>query len=242
MSLNWYFLDRVACPGGLVGLREFEMVDLSHSSLDDFCRVLVKTGALKFGLFTLSGGKLSSYYLDMRILPSFPDAFRLAVDHLVAEAKKVKGMDKIAGIPTGGLPWASILAYNLSKPLVYTRKEVKTHGRERRVEGVLASGDRVLLIDDVTTSGKNILEAYEILRAEGGVVEDALVLVDREEGGRQRLEKKGLKLHTVTRMSEIAQKLLDMDAITKSQYGDIVGKETGEVSEDKPRDSGSDEE
>ncbi len=215
---------------------------MSHHPLDDFCRILVKTGALKFGLFTLSGGKLSSYYLDMRILPSFPDAFRTSVDLLVKRARKVEGIDKIAGIPTGGLPWASVLAYNLSKPLVYTRKEVKMHGRERRVEGVLASGDRVLVVDDVTTTGKNILVAFESLRAEGGVVEDALVLIDREEGGRQHLEKAGLRLHAVTRMSEIAQKLLDMDAITKSQYGEIVGKDTGEEVEDKPRDFGSDEE
>lgn len=215
---------------------------MSHRPLDDFCRVLVKTGALKFGLFTLAGGKLSSYYLDMRILPSFPDAFRASIDLFVAEAKKVDGIDKIAGIPTGGLPWASVLAYSLSKPLVYTRKEVKMHGRERRVEGVLASGDRVLLVDDVITTGKSTLAALESLRAEGGVVEEALVLIDREEGGREHLEKAGVRLHTVARISEIAQKLLDMDAITKFQYGEIVGKETGEATEDKPRDSGSDEE
>ncbi len=215
---------------------------MSHGHLDDFCRVLVKTGALKFGLFTLSGGKLSAYYLDMRILPSFPDAFRTSVNLLATKASSIEGVDKIAGIPTGGLPWASVLAYNLSKPLVYTRKEVKTHGRERKVEGVLASGDRVLLVDDVITTGKNTLGALESLRAEGGVVEDALVFIDREEGGRAHLEKAGVKLHSIAKMSEIAQKLLDMDAISKSQYGEIVGGETSELAEDKPRDYGSDEE
>ncbi len=215
---------------------------MSHGHLDDFCRVLVKTGALKFGLFTLSGGKLSAYYLDMRILPSFPDAFQAAVNLLAMKARSIEGVDKIAGIPTGGLPWASVLAYSLSKPLVYTRKEVKTHGRERKVEGVLVSGDRVLLVDDVITTGKNTLGALESLRAEGGVVEDALVFIDREEGGRAHLEKAGVKLHTIAKMSEIAQKLLDMDAISKSQYEAIVGGETSEPVEDKPRDFGSDEE
>ena len=215
---------------------------MNHRPLDDFCRVLVKTGALKFGLFTLTGGKLSSYYLDMRILPSFPDAFRASIELFVKEAKKVDSIDKIAGIPTGGLPWASVLAYNLSKPLVYTRKEVKMHGRERRIEGVLASGDKVLLVDDVITTGKSTVAALESLRAEGGVVEEALVFIDREEGGREHLEREGVRLHSVARISEIAQKLLDMDAITKSQYGEIVGKETGEPIEDKPRDPGSDEE
>lgn len=209
---------------------------MSHKGLDDFCRVLVKTGALKFGLFKLSGGKLSSYYLDMRILPSFPDAFRASIDLLISKARDIEGVDKVAGIPTGGLPWASVLAYSLSKPLVYTRKEIKTHGRERRVEGVLAPGDRVLLVDDVITTGKNTLGALDSLRAEGGVVEDALVFIDREEGGRAHLEKAGVRLHSVTRMSEVAQKLLDMDAISKSQYGEIVGRENGDAVNDKPRD------
>jgi len=178
----------------------------------------------------------------MRILPSFPDAFRTSVNLLATKARSIEGVDKIAGIPTGGLPWASVLAYSLSKPLVYTRKEVKTHGRERKVEGVLAPGDRVLLVDDVITTGKNTLGALESLRAEGGVVEDALVFIDREEGGRAHLEKAGVKLHSIAKMSEIAQKLLDMDAISKSQYGEIVGGETSELAEDKPRDYGSDEE
>ena len=215
---------------------------MSHDALKDFCRVLVKTGALKFGLFTLAGGKLSSYYLDMRILPSFPDAFRTSIDLFVREARKLQEVDKIAGIPTGGLPWASVLAYNLSKPLVYTRKEVKTHGRERRVEGVLASGETVLLVDDVVTSGKSTMAALESLRAEGAVVEDTLVLVDRGEGGKEHLEKAGVRLHSVAKISEIAQMLLDMDAITKFQYGEIIGQEDGEDAEDKPRDQGSDEE
>jgi len=94
----------------------------------------------------------------------------------------------------------------------------------------------------VITTGKNTLGALESLRAEGGVVEDALVFIDREEGGRSHLEKAGVKLHSIAKMSEIAQKLLDMDAISKSQYGEIVGGETSELAEDKPRDYGSDEE
>ncbi len=195
-----------------------------QKQVDDFCKALVKTGALKFGLFTLSGGKLGSYYLDLRVLPSFPDAFQTAIDLLAKKAKTIEGIDKIAGIPTGGLPWASVLAFSMSKPLVYTRKEVKLHGRERKVEGVLASGDKVLLIDDVITTGKNLLAGLQSLRGEGGVVEDALVLVDREEGGRAHLEKSGVKLHCVVQISEIARKLLDMDAITASEYEEMVAQ------------------
>src|SRR5260370_7524177 len=110
------------------------------------------------------------------------------------------------------------MAYNLSKPIVYVRKEVKSHGREKMVEGLLAPGDKVLLVDDVVTSGKNILDASQTLRAEGGVVEDALVLVDREEGGREHLLQAGIKLHSLTPTSPLSTRLLDVDAINESQY------------------------
>ena len=167
---------------------------------------------------------MSPYYLDLRIVPSFPDAFRTSIDLLAKGASKIANVTKIGGIPTGGLPWASVLAYTLSKPLVYVRKEVKHHGREKMVEGMLTPGDKVLLVDDVITTGHNILTALQTLRAEGGVVEDALVLVDREEGGEEHLRKEGVKLHSTTRMSQLAQQLLDMDAISESQFEELTAK------------------
>jgi len=179
---------------------------------------------LQFGMFTLSGGRISPYYLDLRVIPSFPDAFRKCSELLAKSAKSIEGIDKIGGIPTGGLPWASVLAYTLSKPLVYTRKDIKLHGREKTVEGILTPGERVLLIDDVITTGKNILTALQSIRGEGGVVEDALVLLDRQEGGEQHLMKEGVKLHSVTKISTVAQRLFDMDAITKKQFDELSGQ------------------
>jgi len=197
---------------------------MPRSLEDDFSKMLMRTGALQFGMFTLSGGKLSPYYLDLRVIPSFPDAFRACSDLLAKNARSVEGIDKIGGIPTGGLPWASVLAYSLAKPLVYTRKDIKLHGRERTVEGILTPGERVLLVDDVITTGKNILTALQSIRGEGGVVENALVLLDREEGGREHLLKEGVKLHSVAKISAVAQKLLDMDAITKTQFEELSGE------------------
>jgi orotate phosphoribosyltransferase len=197
---------------------------LPRSVEEELPKILVHTGALKFGVFTLSGGKLSPYYLDLRIVPSFPDAFRTAIELLEKAAKKIPTVNKIGGIPTGGLPWASVLAYSLSRPLVYVRKEVKHHGREKMVEGMLAPGDKVLLVDDVITTGHNILNALQTLRAEGGVVENALVLVDREEGGEEHLRKEGVALHSAIRMSNLAKQLLDMDAISESQFEELTTK------------------
>lgn len=199
---------------------------IMHSSSnveeEELAKVLLHTGSLKFGLFTLSGGKLSQYYLDMRVIPSFPGAFQSATKLLTTNARKIDGVDKVGGIPTGGLVWASVLAYNLTKPLVYARKEIKHHGREKMVEGVLIPGERVLVIDDVVTSGKSISNAASSLRAEGGVVEDVLVLLDREEGGEENLKKEGLRLHSVAKISNIARRLFDIQAINKSQYDGIV--------------------
>jgi orotate phosphoribosyltransferase len=196
---------------------------MPRSLEDDFSKLLVRTGALQFGMFTLSGGRLSPYYLDLRVIPSFPDAFHTCSELLAKNAKSIEGIEKIGGIPTGGLPWASVLAYALSKPLVYTRKDIKLHGREKTVEGILTPGDKVLLIDDVITTGKNILTALQSIRGEGGVVENALVLLDRQEGGEQHLSKEGVKLHSVAKISAVAQKLLDMDAITKTQFEELAG-------------------
>jgi orotate phosphoribosyltransferase len=196
---------------------------MPRSLEDDFSKMLVRTGALQFGMFTLSGGRISPYYLDLRVIPSFPDAFHTCSDLLARNAKSIEGIDKIGGIPTGGLPWAAVLAYALSKALVYTRKDIKLHGREKTVEGILTPGDRVLLIDDVITTGKNILTAVQSIRGEGGVVENALVLLDRQEGGEQHLLKEGVKLHSVAKIATVAQKLLDMDAISRKQFEELAG-------------------
>lgn len=195
---------------------------MPRSLEEDFPKMLLRTGALQFGMFTLSGGRISPYYLDLRVIPSFPDAFHMCSDLLAKTAKVIEGIDKIGGIPTGGLPWASVLSYILSKPLVYTRKDIKLHGREKAIEGILTPGDKVLLIDDVITTGKSILTAIQSIRGEGGVVENALVLLDRQEGGEEHLSKEGVKLHSVAKISTVAQKLLDMDAITKHQYEELV--------------------
>lgn len=191
----------------------------------ELCEILVRINALKFGAFILSGEKWSPYYIDMRIISSFPDAFRRVGEIYVELAKNVvkhEAFLRIAGIPTAGVPFASLLAFFLSKPFLYVRKEVKTHGRQRRVEGILHPGDSVLLVDDLVTTGGSLLEAADAIKSEGGVVKDALVMIDRQEGGEKALAKAGIKLHSLVRMSEAAQILYDMEAIDKEQLTGIL--------------------
>jgi len=191
----------------------------------EFCKVLVKTGAIKFGVFTLTSGKLSPYYVDLRIVPSFPEALSKVVriyESLVKTAVGIEEFQRIAGIPTAGVPFASILSFRLRKPFLYIRKETKTHGRERRIEGLLSPGEKTLIVDDLITTGKSTGEAIEAVRSEGGLVEDAVVLIDREEGGAKYLKKMGVSLHAFMKISQIAKELYASGVIDESKFQDMI--------------------
>jgi orotate phosphoribosyltransferase len=187
--------------------------------------ILNRVGALKFGTFKLTSGKVSPYYLDLRIVPSFPDAFKRICDLYISLIKGdvgADGFDRIAGIPTAGISFASIASYHLKKPFLYVRSTERQHGRGRWVEGVLLPGDRVLLMDDLITKGGSIVKSAEAVRAEGGVVTDAVVLVNREENGEANLAENGIKLHYLLTTSELARELCNMDVITEEQLYTVL--------------------
>jgi orotate phosphoribosyltransferase len=191
----------------------------------EICKILNKIGALQFGAFKLTSGKISPYYIDLRVVPSFPDAFQKVCDFYVGFIRNdigVKNFERMAGIPVAGIPFASLVAYSLQKPFLYVRKGVRLHGRQRRIEGILAPGDRVLLIDDLITTGLSLRKAAKALIAEGGVVTSAVVLLDREEGGKEKLEKTGINLHALLTMSEISNKLYEIGAINEEQLKTIL--------------------
>ncbi|MGA2971582.1 MAG: orotate phosphoribosyltransferase [Candidatus Bathyarchaeia archaeon] len=201
----------------------------NRSGEEELCDVLLRTGSLKFGTFKLASGILSPYYVDLRIIPSDPEAFRRVINYYltVLQPNLTKRVQRLAGIPTAGIAYGAVLAFNLSKPFLYVRKEAKEHGRERRIEGLLQPGDKVLVLDDVATTGKNIIEAAETIRGEGGVVEDAVVLLDRQQGGTANLSKIGVKLHAFTTMKRIADRLMAQGTIDESQHKEIVGQIVG---------------
>ncbi|MDQ3853807.1 MAG: orotate phosphoribosyltransferase, partial [Thermoproteota archaeon] len=122
-----------------------------------FASFLLKSNSLRFGVFTLASGKQSAYYIDLRVLPSFPGYFRLgisALKDLVAE--KVGRFDTFASVPTSGLVFGSALAYEMNKPFIYVRKEPKAYGINKMIEGFLEPGSKIIIVDDVATTGTSL--------------------------------------------------------------------------------------
>ena len=197
---------------------------VSSREIEELSRILLKTGSLRFGTFKLSSGALSPYYIDLRLIPSDPEAFKKVIGYYssVLQGEILERSHSIAGIPTAGIAYGAVLAFNLRKPFVYVRKEAKEHGAGRRIEGRLFPGVKVLILDDVVTSGNNLVNAIDAIRTDGGVVEDAVVLLDREQGGSVNLEKTGVKLHSFAKISRICEVLRDNGSIDESQYTQIV--------------------
>jgi orotate phosphoribosyltransferase len=191
----------------------------------ELAKILHKIDALKFGVFKLTSGKISPYYIDLRIVPSFPDAFRQICDFYgesIVSQVGLNNFDRIAGVPIAGIPFASQIAYNLGKPFLYVRKGVRLHGRQRRVEGILVSGDHVLLIDDLVTTGLTLKKAAKAVTAEGGIAKEAVALLDREEGGKENLAKNGIQLHALLKISEVASTLYDIGALDEESLKTIM--------------------
>ncbi len=170
---------------------------------------LLGIGALRLGEFTLSSGSKSGYYLDLRLVPSHPEIYRLALDayRQMADGVGADRFDAVAGVATSGLLMSSPLAVFLRKPMIYVRRDDKGHGTRRLIEGDVPAGTRVLLVDDLATSGESLAEAVTKLRTFGHTVTDALVLVDRLEGASSRLKSLGVNLTSFVTIEDIAPSL-----------------------------------
>lgn len=182
---------------------------------------LVKVGALQFGAFTFPDGKASSYFVNLRGLPSYPGVYQMVVEALAdLIGRKVPKANAICAVPLTGLILASPVAVSLRKPLVYTRMEKQEN--ERLVEGELRPGWNVVVLGELASSGRTILSAADAVEDEGGEVRSAVVLIDRLEGAREKLSKRGIALHAVTDVLELADTLFSKELISKENLKSIT--------------------
>ena len=167
---------------------------------DEIARELLDAGAVRFGSFTLASGATSDVYIDVK--RAWPDPRRL--DGLArALAAKVGVEERLAGMELGAVPLVVAVALRVGKPFVVLRKAPKEHGTRQPFEGEIPSGSSVLLIEDVTTTGGSTARSVEIVRAAGGRIDRALVVVDRESGAAETMRELGVRLEPLLTMSQL---------------------------------------
>ena len=195
----------------------------------EFATFLYQNGAVKFGNFKLSSGKDSPYYIDLRVVPSYPHQFRKMIktlQNLISEKVGFDNFDCIASVPTSGLVIASALAIEIIKPLIYIRTKPKEYGTENIIEGKIVSGTRVLLVDDVATTGLSLINAIKSLKNAGMVVTDAFTIINRLEGARKALEAENVRLYEITDITTLAT-TLHQENFIDNQTLDRVKKQIG---------------
>ena len=190
----------------------------------EFSAFLYEKKIIRFGDFTLASGKKSPYYIDLRLVPSYPIYYRKMIkglQNIIAEDVGFENFHSLVSVPTGGLVVAASLAIEIVKPIIYVRKEAKEHGTGKAVEGVTCQDMKLLMIEDVVTSGGSVINAIKSIKDEKMQVTDAYAIVDRMEGATEALQAEGVKLHSLLTIKQIAESLFEQKLITEDVLNQV---------------------
>ncbi len=189
-------------------------------SKKEFFLECYKLGIIKFGRFTLKSGIESPFYVDLRPLASDPKILKKLANYLL-EMLPLDNFDIICGVPYAALPMATAMSLESYIPLIIKRKEAKSYGTKKLIEGIYEKGQNCLLVEDVITSGKSLVETIDEVENEGIKVSDIVVVLDREQGGKEKLEKKGYKVHSLFNISEVVEILREVNYIDDEEVARI---------------------
>lgn len=165
-----------------------------------------KIGVIKTGEFTLKSGAVSPIYFDLRILISYPILLKKVADELWIKIKDLNS-PLLCGVPYAALPIATAISINHHIPMIMRRKEKKEYGTKNKIEGVFKPGQSCLVIEDVVTSGASVLETVDDLHNENLKVTHVVAVLDREEGGFEKLHQQGFILTSLLKKNDILVKL-----------------------------------
>jgi orotate phosphoribosyltransferase len=189
--------------------------------------MLFETQAVKFGSFRLKihdtqpDAPLSPIYIDLRLMRSFPEVMAQAIEvyrELISSLK----YDLMADLPTSATPTVAILTYLNKIPMISPRKDEKSHGLGRKIDGVFKKGQTVLLVDDLITHAESKFEGIKVLEEQGLTVKDIVVLIDREQGGSEQIKKAGYFCHSAMKISELLHYYVQRKKITAADCKKII--------------------
>jgi orotate phosphoribosyltransferase len=197
-----------------------------NATAEKVADALYRSGCIKFGSFKIKSGAQSPYYIDMARLLAAPKELCVVADAAAAEIRSImksERIDKLASIELKGALIVPSIGALLNLPCVIVRKEDKAYGVTGRIAGAdVAKGDNILFFDDVVSEGLSKIEGVKPLQELGATVRHLLVIVNREQGGKENLEKLGFKVHALAKISEVVDALCKSGNITESQAETVL--------------------
>ncbi|AKB11867.1 orotate phosphoribosyltransferase [Methanosarcina thermophila] len=159
-------------------------------------------GAVRYGDFTLASGKKSKYYIDIKRASTDPKTLKLIAQQAASRIKQMD-VDIVAGVELGGVPLATAVSLETELPLLIVRKAVKDYGTKSRFVGDIKPKNRLVILEDVTTSGGSVRDAIDVIRETGASVKYVISVVDREEGAKENLNEAGTELIPLVSASDL---------------------------------------